>query len=154
MMQQSSPLDFHRKVVAIALLAMLILTGCTPDKGPSVSKAGQTLKSDILRLLEERNAENVAITDPGGKDIPCGEGKAKRTFAATGRDLPKRKPDALVDALLGAVKRVGAYEIVSTGDPGQPIRVENKAAHTILILDAPGDGQYAVSGETGCLDAR
>ncbi|WP_370019984.1 hypothetical protein [Planotetraspora sp. GP83] len=134
-------------------LAALALTGCTSDKGPTAAQAGQTLKNHILQLLKERNAQDITITDPGGRNIPCPDGKAKQTFAATGKDLPQRRPDVLVDSLVGALKRVAPYEIVSVADPGGSVRVRNTAAQTILLLGSPANGQYSVSGETQCLAA-
>ncbi|MEU9884144.1 hypothetical protein [Sphaerisporangium sp. NPDC051011] len=141
------------RALALALLPSLaFFAACTSDKGLTVAQAGQNLQSHVLQLLKERNAGNVTVTDPGGKNVSCAGGKVKRTFAATGTDLPQRKPDALVDSLLGALKRVATYEIISTGEPGQPIRVENKSAGTILVLSSPTSGVYDVHGETVCLD--
>jgi hypothetical protein len=151
MLGPSSRARLRRNVAALLLLVTLALSGCTSDNGPTASQAGQTLKSHILQLLKERNAQNVTITDPGGKNIPCASGKAKQTFAATGDDLPERAPDALVDSLLGALKRVAPYGIVSAGEPGSPVRMQDKDAHTILVLSSPGNGRYLVSGETFCL---
>ncbi|MEW9530363.1 hypothetical protein [Microbispora sp. NPDC049125] len=132
-------------------VASLGVSACTSDDTPTASEAGRTLKNHILQLLKERNAQNVTITDPGGKNIPCGDGHAKQTFAARGDDLPERQPAALVDALVGALKRVAPYRVVSAGESGQPVRVEDKQAHTVLVLSAPLKGMYQVSGETQCL---
>ncbi|WP_143737147.1 hypothetical protein [Microbispora sp. GKU 823] len=140
-----------RPIAAALLLALLTSTACTTEDSPTAAQAGQILKKHILQLLKERNAQNVTVTDPGGKNIPCGDGKAKQTFAATGQDLPQRKPSALVDSLLGALKRVAPYDITSVGDPGEPVHVRDDAAHTLLTLAAPSSGQYLVSGETECL---
>jgi hypothetical protein len=149
----SSPVRLRRNVALLALLTPLTLAACTSDKSPTATQAGQTLKNHILQVLKERNANDVTITDPGGRNLPCGDGRAKQTYAATGKDLPERKPDALVASLLGALKRVAPYKIVSVGDPGEPVRVEDKTTQTILILSSPVSGQYVVSGETQCLAA-
>ncbi|GAA3798460.1 hypothetical protein GCM10022226_17260 [Sphaerisporangium flaviroseum] len=147
--------DSLRRYLALALLVSLTpmaMTSCSSDTGPTATQAGQTLKKHILQLLKERNAENVVVTDPGGKDIPCGDGKAKQTFAATGDDLPERKPDVLVDSLWGALGRVAPYEFVSAGDPGAPVRLQSKMTRTVLVLSSPRSGKYLVTGETFCLD--
>ncbi|MEV7803494.1 hypothetical protein AB0O28_11160 [Microbispora sp. NPDC088329] len=147
-----APLSVRLRPIAVAILLMLLApTACTSKDSPTAAQAGQTLKNHVLQLLKERNAQNVTVTDPGGKNIPCGDGKAKQTFAATGQDLPQRKPPALVDSLLGALKRVAPYDITTVGDPGEPVRVRNDAAHTLLTLASPRDGQYSVNGETECL---
>ena len=94
-----APLSVRLRPITAALL-LTLLTACTSEDSPTAAQAGQTLKKHVLQLLKERNAQNVTITDPGGKNIPCGDGKAKQTFAATGLDLPQRESPALVDSLI------------------------------------------------------
>ncbi|MFC0556344.1 hypothetical protein ACFFHJ_36110 [Planotetraspora thailandica] len=138
--------------MAVVVLVSLVLAGCDSDDGPTAAQAGQTLKSDILQLLKERDARDVTVTDPGGKDIPCGDGKAKQTFAATGTDGSRMtEPYILRTAMLGALSRVGHYQTVGTSTPDSPIRVVNESTATILTLDSSAAGIYAVSGETQCL---
>ncbi|WP_152990520.1 hypothetical protein [Sphaerimonospora mesophila] len=139
-------------IIAVVTLTLVAASGCTSNETPTAAQAGQTLKKHILQLLKERNAQNITITDPGGKNIPCADGRVKQTFGATGSDLPDRRPDALVDALLGALKRVAPYRITSFADhPGDPITVQSESSQTILTLSAPTNGKYVVSGETKCL---
>ncbi|WP_182903193.1 hypothetical protein [Microbispora sp. H10830] len=141
-----------RPIAAALLLALLTSTACTSEDSPTAAQAGQTLKKHVLQLLKERNAQNVTITDPGGKNLPCGDGKAKQTFAATGEDLwPGTEPDALNDMLLGALKRVGAYRISGTSDAKTPVEVVNRSTRTILRLSSREKGRYQVQGETECL---
>lgn len=141
-----------RPITAALLLALLTATACTSEETPTAAEAGQTLKKHILQLLEERNAQNVTITDPGGKNIPCGDGEAKQTFAAKGEDLAHgTSPENIRAALLGAVERVAAYKAVDVGSLSDPVHVVNDSTRTELVLDASGTGLYAVSGETKCL---
>ncbi|GLX03644.1 hypothetical protein [Microbispora sp. NBRC 16548] len=143
-----------RPIAAALLLALLTSTACTSEDSPTAAQAGQTLKKHVLQLLKERNAQNVTITDPGGKNIPCGDGKAKQTFAATGEDIaPRTSPENIRAALLGAVERVATYKVVDAGSLSKPVHVVNDSTRTQLVLDAPGNGIYAVSGETRCLPA-
>jgi len=131
---------------------VLLVAGCTADDGPTLDEAGQTLKAHILATLKERNAQDVTVTDPGGKNISCGDDSAKRTFAATGRDLANRADaEALNTMLVGSLNAVAPYEVVSADAQGQPIRVVSKATRTILVFESPGDGLYVVRGETECL---
>ncbi|MDP9865710.1 MULTISPECIES: hypothetical protein [Streptosporangium] len=132
----------------VVLLA--VVSGCG-DGGPTAAEAGETLKAHITELMKERHALDVQITDSGGRDIPCGEGKAKRTFAAVGRDAAEQRgPDNLNDLLLGALSRVAPYRIAE--DRGNaPIRLANDEYKTVIILESPGSGQYGVRGETECL---
>jgi len=139
-----------RRVTAVVVV--LLLAACSSDDGPTVDEAGRTLRSHVLQLLKERNARDIQVTDPGGRNIACDDGKARQTFAATGRDLNTRvTPDALNDMMLGALKRVGSYSIVESGDASQSLRVADRAARTILFLESRMNGEYVVRGETECL---
>ncbi|MGW4421526.1 hypothetical protein [Streptosporangium sp. NPDC004631] len=139
-----------RRGVLVCAAALLAVSGCG-NSGPTVAEAGETLKVHITELMKERHALDVRITDSGGRDVPCGEGRAKRTFAAAGRDAaPQTEGDMLNDLLLGALSRVAPYRIVE--DRGNaPIRLANDEHKTVIILESPGSGQYGVRGETECL---
>lgn len=139
-----------RRGVMVCAVALLAVSGCG-DSGPTAAEAGEALKVHITELMKERHALDVRITDSGGRDVPCGEDRAKRTFAATGRDAaPQTKGDMLNDLLLGALSRVAPYRIVE--DRGNaPIRLANDEHKTVIILESPGNGQYGARGETECL---
>ncbi|MFF4987703.1 hypothetical protein ACFY19_10970 [Streptosporangium saharense] len=129
---------------------LLTVTGCG-ESGPTAAQAGETLKTHITKLMEKSHVLDVRITDPGGRDVSCGDGRAKRTFAATARDAaPQRGPDTLNDFLLGALSRVADYRIVEDHGRG-PIRLANDEYKTVIILESPTNGQYGVRGETECL---
>lgn len=148
-MAGQSRTTWARRVAPVVVV--LLLAACSAD-GPTVDEAGRALKSHILALLKERNAQDVTITDPGGKNISCGEDTARQTFAATGRDLANHTdPEALNTLMLGSLKAVAPYELISADAQGQPIRVVNKTTKTILIFESPGYGLYVVRGETECL---
>ncbi|MEU8195713.1 hypothetical protein AB0C10_18205 [Microbispora amethystogenes] len=139
-------------IAGALLLTLLAPVACSSEETPTAAEAGQTLRTHILQLLKERNAQNVTITDPGGKDIPCGDGKAKQTFAATAGDADLRtEPQIVKDALVGALNRVAAYRIVSDGFGDEPVEARNEATHTDLFLDAPARGRIRVAGRTDCL---
>lgn len=136
-----------------AMAAALTLASCG-SSDPTAAEAGQTLKADILLLLKKRSAQDVTITDPGGRNIPCGEGKAKQTFAATGRDSTAgRDAEGLNAMLMGTLNTIARYKVVSANAVGQPVRVVNDETKTTLTLASPGNGTYAVRGETECLPA-
>lgn len=141
-----------RRGVMGCAVVLLVVSGCG-DSGPTAAEAGETLKSHITELMEESHVLDVRITDPGGRDLPCGEGRAKRTFAATARDsAPQSEPDGLNTFMVGALSSVAPYRIVE--DPGNaPIRLANDEYKTVIILESPANGQYAVRGETECLPA-
>ena len=137
-----------------AVLALLVVAGCSSNDEPTAAEAGQTLNAHVNRLLKEINAQDIKITDPGGKDVPCGNGKIKRTFAATGSDVAsERNSYILRNTMLGAVDSIARYEIVGVPDGNKPIRVQDSSDKTILVLDSPAKGIYVISGETSCLPA-
>ncbi|MBP2705693.1 hypothetical protein JOL79_17910 [Microbispora sp. RL4-1S] len=140
-----------RRIVCLLILTVL-LSSCTGEDRPTAPQAGQTLKNHILSLLKERGARNITVTDPGGRNVPCADGKAKQTFAATGFDVARTTSrETIRSMLLGALDRVAPYKIVNPGPMAAAIHVVNAAAHTKLVLDAPKDGFYLVSGTTDCL---
>src|SRR5262245_61105683 len=111
-------------LVVLAVANALVLTGCDSDEGPTAAQAGQTLKNHILQLLKERNAQDVTVTDPGGRNIPCGDGKAKQTFAVVAADADARtRPQIIKDGFISALGHVGNYRIVSDGFDDKPIEV-------------------------------
>ncbi|WP_329428909.1 hypothetical protein OG339_06780 [Streptosporangium sp. NBC_01495] len=138
--------------ILVGVAVMLTVSGCG-DSGPTAAEAGETLKSHITELMKESHVLDVRITDSGGRDIPCGEGRAKRTFAAAARDsAPNSNPDGLNTFMVGALSLVAPYQIVE--DRGNaPIRLANDEYKTVIILESPANGQYAVRGETECLPA-
>ncbi|WP_157546103.1 hypothetical protein [Microtetraspora fusca] len=131
-------------------MTLLAVSGCG-DKGPTAAQAGETLKRHITELMKEAHVLDVQITDPGGRDIPCGEGKAKRTFAATARDAaPDREPGTLNDILNGALTRVAPYRIAEDHG-GVSFSVTSEEYRTVLFLESSVKGQYKIRGETECL---
>ncbi|GAA1273294.1 hypothetical protein GCM10009677_28060 [Sphaerisporangium rubeum] len=146
----SSPIRLRCGVFCFLVLLTISLASCSNADGPTAAQAGQTLKSHVIRLLKERNAQNVTVTDPGGRNLPCAEGQARQTFAAEGADLdPGTNPDALNDMLVGALKRVATYSIVS--DSGGVVRLASSSTRTNLTLNSRTPGVYVVRGETECL---
>jgi hypothetical protein len=133
------------------MVVILSTTSCG-SSGPTSVEAGRTLKSDILRLFEKRAVEHVTITDPGGRDISCGEDKARQTFAATGEDTEQvQDAEGLNAMLVGTLSDFAKYKVISANAPGQPVQLVNETARTILVFASPGNGTYVVSGMTECL---
>lgn len=136
--------------VAVCAVALLTVAGCG-DSGPTAAEAGETLKVHITELMKESYVLDVRITDPGGRDVPCGEGKAKRTFAAVAKDaVPEREPNGRNIYMVGVLSSVAPYRAVDYR-ANAPIRLVNDEYKTVIILEASANGQYAVRGETECL---
>ncbi len=136
------------RLCAILLASALAVAGCGESE-PTAAEAGETLKTHILKLLDEVSAQNVQVTDPGGKDIPCGDGKAKRTFAATAPDSsPERAPYTLNVIMVSDLERIADYSI--TESTGAVIRMAHEPTRTVILLGSV-KGRYSVRGETQCL---
>ncbi|MEO3858060.1 hypothetical protein [Acrocarpospora sp. B8E8] len=140
--------------LGVTICALVLLGAGCAEPEPTATDAGQALKLHITELMKEVHALNVQITDPGGRDLPCGEGRAKQSFAATGADsVPHMTADGLNTVLVAVLSRVAPYRIVE--DRGNaPIRLASEEFRTALVLESTGDGQYKVRGETECLPAR
>ncbi len=140
-------------VVFVLIVTALLATSACGSDGPTAAEAGETLKAHVLALLKARSAVDVRITDPGGQNIACGEGKAKQTFGAVGKDSAgSTDAEALNTMLAGALNRVAPYTVVSAEAPGGPIRAVDESTKTTLVFESPGNGIYQVRGETECLD--
>jgi hypothetical protein len=147
---RSLPLRLGATILAAILVAVIAVAAIGNEKEPTVAEAGETLKAHILKLFDELRARNIQVTDPGGKDIPCEDGKAKRTFAATGLDIsPERMPDILNNIMIGAMGRVADYHIADSS--GGTVRMENEPTKTIIMLNSTRNGHYSAQGETQCL---
>ena len=145
-------LRFRRRVAYLPVILLVAVVSCSGDDRPPVAQAANALRSHVLGVLKERSAIDVKIVDAGGVNHPCGDGEAKQTFAATGKDgVGSASAEALNTMLIGALGRVAQYRVVSANPPGQPILLVDEATRTRLTLKSPGNAVYAVSGETECL---
>ncbi|GIH93862.1 hypothetical protein ACFFMN_16075 [Planobispora siamensis] len=134
---------------ATLLAAGLAMAGCSDDE-PTAAEAGATLKTHILKLLDEVSAQDVQVTDPGDKDIPCGDDKVKRTFAATAPDAsPQSEPYTLNSIMVSVLKDIADYGI--TESSGKVIRMAHEPSRTVILLEST-KGRYSVRGETQCLN--
>ncbi|MFC4060608.1 hypothetical protein ACFOWE_20080 [Planomonospora corallina] len=139
-----------RQGALIFTATLFAISGCA-EKEPTAAEAGETLKRHITELMKRSQALNVEVTDPGGRDVPCGEDRAKRTYAAVGQDAePHSDANGLNGLLVGALSSVASYQI--TEDPGNaPIKLASEMHRTKLIFESTEDGQLKVRGETECL---
>lgn len=133
---------------------MLIATsaGCArSDPGPTAAQAGETLKSHVTWLVKHVGPfPESEVTDPGGKDIACGEGKIKRTYGVKAT-LPGRD-SGLIDQMTGALGMNLGYKVDRVFAPeSQKTILKLKEARTTIILDMPNTLLMTVVGETECV---
>ncbi|MFC4116204.1 hypothetical protein [Nonomuraea zeae] len=143
---------------AVSLTVLFTLTGCVASTAPEVptaAQAGETLKDHITRTLTKAQAKDVEVTDAGGKDIPCGDGKVKRTYAATGKEsIGSPDSDILTLSLIGALDTVAEYDLTARNASDTSQEAVNKDLHLRIVLSSPARGQMLVKGETECLPAK
>ncbi|MEV4802344.1 hypothetical protein AB0K18_20200 [Nonomuraea sp. NPDC049421] len=142
------------RVVLVSWIAFLVLAGCggsNDPKVPTAAEAGATLKEHVNRTLEGAQAKAIEVTDPGGRDVPCGAGKVKRTYAATARnDIGSGDPNSMLLVMVGALDAVAEYELNAPGQPTVQDLV-NKDSKTHIVLSSPAQHVMVIRGETDCL---
>lgn len=142
------------RVLSAPLIGLFVLAGCGGNEEPKVptaAEAGVTLKEHITRTFEGAQAKDIKVTDSGGKDVPCGAGKVKRTYAATAKnDIGSGDPDSLVVAMIGALDLVAEYELNAAGQPTVQ-DVVSKEFRTHIVLSSPARNAMVIRGETDCL---
>jgi len=139
---------------AIVVLGILAVGACSSDPpGPTAAQAEATLKADIDWLVKSTHAKDVTVTDGGGEDIPCGEGKAKRTYGVAGVDTSSvDEPVIIFNMLTGGLGKRG-YKVVSV-DWEKPSNESIKNESRIRItVDSSRKKHFELSGETQCLRA-
>lgn len=143
-----------RLIVSISLAAGLTLSACSESE-PTAAEAGQTLKRQIDQSVSHVFGTGVEVIDPGGKDIACGEGKFKRTYAVQARArVGSGDPEGITTALISTLDDAAGYKLVSEG-VSPPYREVVSAQHRIRItLSSPSKGRIAVRGETECLPLK
>ncbi|MEU6408250.1 hypothetical protein [Microbispora sp. NPDC046933] len=145
-----------RGIISISLLAGLALSACTEPapKLPTAAQVEPTLQSHVDVTIKNALAKNVKVTDPGGKDISCGGGRYKRTYAVKADSLWPSDPDIIATALIGALQYAGKYKLVSASDDLTQREAVNAQYHTRITLYSPSKGKMVVRGETECLPSR
>ncbi|GAA4912723.1 hypothetical protein HD597_012332 [Nonomuraea thailandensis] len=142
------------RMISAPLIALFVLAGCggtDNPEAPTAAEAGATLKEHITRTFEGAQAKDVQITDPGGKDVPCSEGKVKRTYAATARnDIGSGDPNSMLLVMAGALDLVAEYELNAPGQRTMQDLV-SKEFRTHIVLSSPAKHVMVISGETDCL---
>ncbi|GAA2610769.1 hypothetical protein GCM10010411_51480 [Actinomadura fulvescens] len=142
------------------LLTALALSACGDDEpdGPTVAEAERALRSQVDAALDGASPRGHKVTDAGGKDVPCGERRARRAYAVSAQTgtSPALTPVEIKNGMVGALPGFDAFDIVEdnrathAGEPSR-IKLENKASRTSLVISVPTKRQVTVSGTTDCL---
>ncbi|GAA0399107.1 hypothetical protein [Acrocarpospora corrugata] len=142
------------RILSIAVFVAFVLSGCGDNAPPlpTSTEAGQVLKSHIDRTFRYALAKEITITDPGGRDVPCGDGKYRRTYsveavAGEGPGDSQKVATSLISALNGVAK----YQMTEVpGTLAMRVAVSTQFRTRIAIY-SPSKGRMAARGETECL---
>lgn len=135
-----------------AMTAFTLVAGCGGggDPGPSAAQAGETLKTHITQLMTKADLRDFDVTDPGGKDVPCGDEGTKRTYGV--KSTFRMDTEVLIAELVGTLKDVWGYKVDHVVVPYQGKTVLKLAsARTTVTLDLPETDVLTVTGETDCV---
>ncbi|GAA4073019.1 hypothetical protein [Actinomadura miaoliensis] len=149
-------------VTGLALAAALITSSCgdKEPEGPTVIEAEQTLKAHINKLVGTGvgNVRHVKVIDPGGRNVPCGKDKAKRTYAVSGDKNDPKKDDLSFNStdlanhmFANLIANVGEYDVVDPDRDGAITKTRNSATHTNITIRAHGERVVEIYGSTDCL---
>ncbi|MGH3319397.1 MAG: hypothetical protein ACRDN9_04300 [Streptosporangiaceae bacterium] len=158
----------RRSLAGSAILVAFLATACGAggaSEGPTVDKAGKTLTHDAHKLMQGAQKSSVfevtdfTVTKNGKKNVSCGEGKAKREFAAKAGLTPEGADldgglDATTEATSPILDHLN-YDVTSKGADIPDDRVlsgtkDSKGVKLTVIV--AGDGSsYKVKGSTRCL---
>ncbi|GAA2880140.1 hypothetical protein GCM10010517_42650 [Streptosporangium fragile] len=140
-------------MVAVTV-GMSLLAGCGDDEPPkpTAAQAEAMLKADIDWLVKLIHVKDVRVAVEGGRDIPCGEGKEKRSYAVAGADTSSIDgPVNTFNMLTGGLGRRG-YMVVSVDwkTPGNEL-VKGESRVRITV-DSSRKQHFELSGEARCLN--
>jgi hypothetical protein len=145
-----------RRAAAAALPLVLLgaLAACSGKDEPTVAGAGAQLQQAAQRLYANQlGGGEPAVTSDAGTDQACGDGRAKRVYAATLQSRRFSDRPTAFDYAVGVVGDIGSgWERQSTKDSSDTVTSVGAGGHARLSVVTSADGRsYSVSGETDCL---
>lgn len=146
-----------RRAVGVALpLALLAgLAACSSGKDePTVAEAGTQLQQAVQRLYAKQLGRgNPSVSSDAGTDQACGEGRAKRVYAATVQTRGFHDRPTALDYAVGVIDDLGeGWERQSTKASNDTVTSVGADGHARLSVTTSQDGSsYSVAGETDCL---
>ncbi|MEZ0075351.1 hypothetical protein [Planotetraspora sp. GP83] len=143
------------RIISISLAAGLMLSGCSDpptSKEPTAAQVEPILKSHIDQTMKYAFATDITVTDPGGKDIPCGDGRSKRTYAVKAKaGVGSGNSEMVTLTLIGGLHQVAKYKLPSYAKSLTEQEAVGEQYRTRILLSSPTKGEMVVRGETDCL---
>jgi hypothetical protein len=142
-------------VVALPLVLLAGLAACSSGRDePTVAEAGTQLQQAVQRLYARQLGRgNPNVSSDAGTDQACGEGRARRVYAATVRTRGFHDRPAALDYAVAVIDDLGeGWERQSTKASNDTVTSAGADGHARLSVTASQDGtSYSVAGETDCL---
>jgi hypothetical protein len=153
-MRSLHPLQRRAAATALSVALLGALGACSGNDEPTVAEAGTQLQQAVQRLYASQLGRGEpTVASDAGTDQACGEGRARRVYAAT---VPTRgfsdRPTAF-DYAVEVIDDIGSgWERQSTRSSNDTVTSVGVDGHARLSVTTSQDGRsYPVAGETDCL---
>ncbi|WP_283133564.1 hypothetical protein [Rhizohabitans arisaemae] len=156
----AAEVPMRRLLAALTLVALV--AACT--SGPTLDEAAAELQKDLRRFETDDVFKNelaaFKVVEQPDRDIPCGDGRFKRVFAATAEDGgTPLTPNDLYGAqrIMESTLALFGYEVTYDMNQlerldGRDIRADKKELGiTVNVAVRPGSPAYRLRAETLCL---
>jgi hypothetical protein len=149
-----------RSLFVALTLALAAVAGCSSDQRraePTVTEAAAQLRQAAQRLYSERLGGGAPkVSSDATHDLPCGDGRARRAYAATIRSPGFSERASAFNFSIALVDEIGSgWARESTAGSSDTVRAVGAGGHARLSVRTSPDGtSYAITGQTDCLPAR
>jgi hypothetical protein len=153
-MRSLCPLSPAAAAAALSLVVLAGLTACSGKDEPTVAEAGAQLQQAVQRLYDKQLGRgDPSVSSDAGANQACGDGRAKRVYAATVRTRGFSDRPAAFDYAVGVIEDIGSgWERQSTRNSSDTVTSAGVDGHARLSVTTSQDGKsYSVAGETDCL---
>jgi hypothetical protein len=152
--------DIARRAAGAALPLALAaaLAACSGGKDePTAAEAGGQLQQAVRILYDNQLIRGApSVTSDAGSDQACGDGKAKRVYAASAPSRGFSDRASAFNYAVTAMRDVGkGWERQSTANSSDTVTAVGVDGHAKISVTASQDGKtYSISGQTDCLPTR
>jgi hypothetical protein len=143
-------------VTALPLALAATLAACS-GKGedqPTAADAGAQLQQAVRTLYNNQLIRGApSVTSDAGSDQPCGEGKARRVYAATAPSRGFSDRASAFNYAVNVMRDIGhGWERQSTANSSDTVTSVAVDGHARISVVTSQDGKrYTISGQTDCL---
>jgi hypothetical protein len=140
---------------ALALALATALAACSGGKDePAAADAGSQLQQAVRILYDNQLIRGApSVSSDAGSDQACGDGKAKRVYAATAPSRGFTDRASAFNYAVTAMRDIGhGWERQSTANSSDTVTSVGVDGHARISVTASQDGRsYSISGQTDCL---